>query len=55
MSNKSFKIIFELFRKQYPTARLYNFERYYVLTINNFKTVFESQTLCVKYLERRIQ
>ena len=54
MSDKNFKIIFELYRKNNPNARLFKFEKYHVLLINGIKKVFMNQALCIRYLERSL-
>ena len=54
MTSRSFKIIFELYRKNNPNARLFKFEKYHILLTNGLKKVFTNQALCIKYLERSL-
>jgi len=52
MTYKKLRRIFNLYRVNYKSVKLMQFERYYVLTVDGIKKIFRNQTLLLIYLER---
>ena len=55
MINKKVRTIVRIYeRKNRVSVKIGKFERYYMLKIHDYKKLFMSQTLLLKYLEQSI-